>query len=789
MAHGGTSLFDRMLSHRPLAVTLLLGFTGAMGAFASRVHPDFSVEMAFPSFDRSRVDYERFKHDFPFEDARAILAVEANDLFTPAGLKRIAALENDLQHVPNVIDTRGLSTVKDVVADGDGIKMDKLFPSPDAPADELAHGRVTATSDPLYTWNVAPPDGHATIIEITLSKEAASRDAGRTAFLRAARAVIAQHAEAARRAGVEQKLTLNGLPVVRAEFVELINSDLNRLFPIAFLVVVLLLQLTFRNLSDVFASVVTILFSVIWTVGAMGVARVPLHVLTQLTPIVVMIVSISDTVHVVTHYKEHIRAGGESRAGIVSACVHSAFPCLLTEVTIAGGFLGLVANDIVMIQHFGVVTAAGMMLTWLANFTVLPLMLSFLKPTVRSERAVQAEQMSAAARLFQRFSQWIERMITTRPRRVVAGAAAIAGISLAFSARSGKEFYVYDDLRPNAQLARNLRYIESVHGGTVPMAVFIEPKEKGRVPDAMLEPQAMALIDRITHRVEADFPREVKNAASISKYLRKAHRLLAGEEVARATPLPQSRSLTAQELLAIDDPRALRDVLSFDRGTAAVSTMVPDEGSSHATQLIAKLRAYLTDEEKATGYKITLTGVFAISDGVYQALVGGLLGSLAVAVLISFLIFCAVLRSWRLAAIALVPNLLPLIFTLGFMSALHIDIKPSTVIIFSITLVIADDDTIQYMARLRDSYVARRKSGDADPHRGAALETLREMGLPMFVTACAVSVGFLALLFSEFLALANLGLLIGVSLLSAVFADLFLSPLLIMTLKPKVGSE
>ena len=58
----------------------------------------------------------------------------------------------------------------------------------------------------------------------------------------------------------------------------------------------------------------------------------------------------------------------------------SALPCLLTEVTIAGGFLGLVANDMVMIQQFGIVTAVGMLLTWLANVTVLPLCLSLARP-------------------------------------------------------------------------------------------------------------------------------------------------------------------------------------------------------------------------------------------------------------------------------------------------------------------------------------------------------------------------------------------------------------------------
>jgi uncharacterized protein len=102
--------------------------------------------------------------------------------------------------------------------------------------------------------------------------------------------------------------------------------------------------------------------------------------------------------------------------------------------------------------------------------------------------------------------------------------------------------------------------------------------------------------------------------------------------------------------------------------------------------------------------------------------------------------------------------------------------------------VIADDDTIQYLARFRSRFAALVREGHPEPHREAALRTLRETAPPMFLTAAVVSAGFASLLFSEFLGLANLGLLIGVSLLSAVFADLFLTPLLLITLRPKVGA-
>lgn len=771
-------VFDRMLSQRILLSLFLLAITGVLGAFASRVRPDFSIEMAFPTFDRSRTDYERYKRDFPLDDAQAVVVIEANDLFTPAGLRRVAALEDALARIPGVVDTQGLSTIQDLSLDGEALRMEKLFPQPDLPPAELARRRQTAVSDPLFAWNLAPPDGRASIVRVTLTREQARSDEARTVFLQRARAVLTEHDSLARTAGVTQKLTLNGLPIIRSEYTELVNRDLGRLFPLAFLFILVLLYFTFRRAAYIAAAVATIYISVVWTMGVMGILHIPIQGLTQTTPIIVMIISISDTVHIVLHYRGGLRPDSNPRAVLAAAVSDSALPCLLTELTIAGGFLGLVANDMVMIQQFGIVTAVGMLLTWLANITVLPLCLSLARPDTTS--ATNAE----AAAPFSRFIAWVERCVTLRTRLVVTAAVVLAATSALLGSRVGKEYYSYDDLRPESALLRNIRYLESIHGGSVPFAIYIEPKDPSAArADAMLEPQAVALIDRITHKLESDFPADVKSALSLSKYLRKTHRLLAGDLA--TTPLPRTRALTAQELLAIDDPRVLRDILSFDRGSAAVLAMMPDRGSSRATHLIAQLSHYFAEEERQTPYRITITGIYGIADGIYRSMVGGLARSLLLAVLISFLIFCGVLRSLRLAAIALVPNLLPLLLTLGVMNLLHIDIKPTTVLIFSVTLVIADDDTIQYLTRFRRRFLSLPPD-HPDPHREAALATLRDTGMPMFSTTCAISIGFLVLLFSQFLGLAHLGLLIGVSLFTAVFADLFLSPLLLMKLKPRL---
>jgi predicted RND superfamily exporter protein len=495
-----------------------------------------------------------------------------------------------------------------------------------------------------------------------------------------------------------------------------------------------------------------------------------------------MIISISDTSHIVSRFREELSRGREVRQAIAESCADSALPCLLTEITIAAGFLGLAFNDMVLIQQFGLATAVGVLLAWVANVTVLPLALSLLGGSRVRDRAKGPTRVSRA---FDRFVSAVEQTIVRRPRVVWAATAVAVALAIASGLTVGREYYSYDDLRPEGATFQSLRRVEGIAGGTVPFAVFVEPAAgSSRAPDAMLEPEAVALVDRIAHRLEADFPDEVRNAGSVAKYLGKAHRLLVGEGQG---PLPATRRLAVQELAAVDDPRALRNLVSTDRATAAVSGMVPDHGSSRASRVIARLRAYFESEEAAHPYRITLTGIYGISDGIYRTMVGGLVRSLGFAVLISFLTFGLVLRSVRLALIALVPNLLPLLLTLAVMGLLRIDLKPTTVIIFSITLVIADDDTIQYLARFRSRFAELARAGHREPHREAALLTLRETAPPMFLTAAVVSAGFASLLFSEFLGLANLGLLIGVSLLSAVFADLFLTPLLLITLRPEIA--
>jgi predicted RND superfamily exporter protein len=304
----------------------------------------------------------------------------------------------------------------------------------------------------------------------------------------------------------------------------------------------------------------------------------------------------------------------------------------------------------------------------------------------------------------------------------------------------------------------------------------------------VFDPGLVRTIDRAA-RLLRSFP-EIRQANSLADYVRKTHLVMAGPG---GDGLPTSRALVAQEVMAFDDGRMLRDTLSRDRRKLAAFGYSIDVDSNRAAAMfrdidawIAREQAALDAREDAPRARIHATGQLRIFKDVNDSLLEGLVGSFGGAILISLVVFGLALRSWRLALIALVPNVSPIVLVVALMALLGIDLKPATVVLFSITLVIADDDTIQYLSRFRSQFRAAKAKGEADPHQAAALACLHEVGLPMFVTSTTVSLGFLLLLFSGFLGLANLGLLIGATLFVAVFADLYLTPVLLMKLRPRI---
>ncbi len=140
---------------------------------------------------------------------------------------------------------------------------------------------------------------------------------------------------------------------------------------------------------------------------------------------------------------------------------------------------------------------------------------------------------------------------------------------------------------------------------------------------------------------------------------------------------------------------------------------------------------------------------------------------------VMFLMIWIGLRSFRYALVSLLPNVFPLLCTAGFLVLSGRCLEMSSVIVFSISLGIAVDDTIHFLVCYQRE---RRHGAGAQEAIGA---TFRKVGAALVMTTVALIAGHTVVLFSGFPAIRKFGLLTAITIGTAPVGDLLLLPALL----------
>lgn len=716
----------RVLTARPGRTALAaLVATLAAAVLAARLQVDPSVERMHPLADPVTDTFERFRALFPAHDAQVVVIAEGEDLWTVDGLRALGELEAALRQLPEVRHVVGPASV--VTPEG------RAFPEAPAGDGAVRTSAEAAARHPLLARTVVHPELLAAFVRVELhGRRGPAQVAAERSFETAAQAAL----RTVERPGL--RLSLTGAPAIRAEIARTIEQDMSRLMPLAFAVSLVLVGAAFRSWRMAAAAAAAVLASWTWTFAAMAALRIPVALLTSVAPVVVLIVALSDAAHLLSEADERHRRGMETRAAVAAAVESSAGPCLLTQVTIALGFGAMALTSLRAVAEFGATCAAGALLSWVANVTVLPSALALLgMPAGRSHGRRDA------------VIGWIAGVTARRPRLLLGASALILAAFAASAAGLETRFRVFDDLRPSSELAGRLERTQELVGGVVPLVVFLEgPDATGPAALRFQEALDRFLRDRPERPVVLSVPLVLGAMGPVKD--------------------------VGEALAAIERRQPLDQVLARDRSAAAVVAYFPNLESHRMVEVVQEVEAEIERRVPAE-FRAAATGNLAMTSHVTHSLTRGFLLSLLAAVGVSFGAFFLVLRSVRLALIGLLPNAAPLVVLLGLMPLVGASLKPSTVLIASMALVIADDDTIQYLARYR----RRRRTA---PAAEAAQATLREAGPGMLITSLAVGGGFLVLLFSAFEGIATMGLLTGATLLVAGAFDLFVTPVLLSRL-------
>jgi hypothetical protein len=164
------------------------------------------------------------------------------------------------------------------------------------------------------------------------------------------------------------------------------------------------------------------------------------------------------------------------------------------------------------------------------------------------------------------------------------------------------------------------------------------------------------------------------------------------------------------------------------------------------------------------------TGVVPIVYKAQRALLQSLVESTFWSFLTITPLMIFVSRSVRAGLVAMIPNVLPVVFIFGLMGWLGIAIDIGSMMTASIALGVAVDDTIHFLSWFRGNVLKMRD------RKAAIVASYRQCGTPTLQAACISGLGLSVFAFSTFTPTQRFGWLMLTILIAGVIAELVLLP-------------
>jgi hypothetical protein len=199
-------------------------------------------------------------------------------------------------------------------------------------------------------------------------------------------------------------------------------------------------------------------------------------------------------------------------------------------------------------------------------------------------------------------------------------------------------------------------------------------------------------------------------------------------------------------------------------------------GSRAVEETLSRVREFVATRFPAD-VAARLTGTLVLLTGTTSDIIADQVKSLALALGVIFVVMAFMFLSTKIGVLAILPNVLPVLLFYGVMGWAGIELNFGTSLIAAISLGIAVDATIHYMARLN-----RELAGETD-QRAAIQRALETVGVPIVFTTVALLLGFLTFAFSSFVPIQSFGVLSSITLAASLGTNLLLLPSLLATTK------
>ena len=753
---------------RYILTALILAGAVAFVPGVARTTIDNDLTSWFSTDDPIYQEYERFRDEFG-GTRTLIIAVKAPSrerMLSDEAFAFIDKVSGDIERVETVERVNSLSTATIVDAlpaqrdDDGGIEVRPLID--DVAVKGAAVTGQRALDDDLLRGDLISEDG--TVAAIIVSFDEKRIDDVRAGVIDAIHGIVDPALPK------DFEVYYNGSLEISETYNRITVQNQTKFTPPILLITLVALYLMFRSARKTALTLAAIGVSILWTVGLYYLLGFSFNVLASMLVPLVIVLAIADDVHIIQHFDHAVRAGATPQEAFTQTITHLAAPLLGASATTALGMLSLATSDVVAVRAFGIGAAVGVMVDFAISIVFVPTMLVWM----RQEHTQPPQEKWFLGPLTR-----VAIFSTRHPRAILTVALALAAVAVGGVTKLKVDTNHIAFFSANHPLGKSAAVIDQKLGGVYGFQVMLEGP-----PGSMQQPEMLERIDRLASRVEA-FP-EVRKVTTLADYVKRINRELEGRGEAGAV-IPAEADTIAQELfvftLADEGRHELARIVSSDASASQISIKLQAMSSDLLFDYVADVERFSAEAFAGTGVTPTVTGSGKLFAQLDHYLVTSQISSFATAFVTVFGVIFLVFRSWRYGALAIIPNLFPVLAVFGVMGWLAISLNIATVMVASVALGVVDDDTIHFISRFKRE---REAGGSITGSIEAA--TIHE-GRAALTTAIINSAGFAVLMMSEYKPSAWFGGLLALTMIVAFLAEVFILPATIVTLAKLFGAK
>ena len=825
-----------ILRNRIMILALIVCLSVFLGYFAiTNIKIDNKYGTMLPKDSKPKQDYELLKARFGGNESLLIFAIQSEDLYTVEGFNawyELGERIGEFDAVDSVLSEAHMYQVlRDTVEEN--FYFDKLVKSKLKTQQEVDSVKEIVRNHPIYDGLLFNKESNSSLMMAFVSEEI-MKDIKTANVLFEVEEVAKDYEK------ILGTVRISGMPHIRVAVGAKLKDELALFIALSIGMTSLLLFIFFRSVKIVLICNIVVFFGVIWSLGSIGAFDFQLSILMVLIPPLIIVISIPNCIFLINKFHQEIISHGNKAKALSRVIQKIGNATFLTNLTTALGFSTFIFTNSERLVEFGMIASINILSVFVLSITILPIILSYSAiPKPKHLKHLEQQWLHYIVEKLEILSLYQRKKVFIGTLILVIG----AGIGISMIKTTGN---ITGDLPEDDQITTDLKFIEKEFGGSIPFDILIDTKEpatfykrlneieavQNHLEDYNMFSKSLSLADATKllnmaysdgNPTDYEIP-SVRRLQEINKYLDNSNvntvnsaLLDSTQTLVRITlSIKDTGSYEIQALVDTLKPQVydlinpdqafLTDQLKEIQGSeggekSALLNELYDSVPGMQVQLVKMYDVFdeeeLASKESEAGFNdslqkviekhewgVTITGTAVVASNGTQYLVTNLFISLGIAIVVIGILMALLFGSWRMVVASLIPNFIPLLFTAGIMGFFGIPIKPSTLLVFSIAFGISVDDTIHFLAKFR-----QEMKGYRHDLRRCILVALRETGISMIYTSIVLFFGFLMFTFSQFGGTKALGLLVSLTLLIAMFANLMILPSLLLGMEKKITNR